>query len=51
MRPLMFANWRTINAWFCALMWIIVVVLLVIVFGHLIHVAPTTHPAAAPRIH
>ena len=47
MQPLAFVNWRTVNRYFCALMWLVAFVLALIVITHLAHAAPAAHPAAA----
>ena len=61
MSPLLLADWREINRVFCAVMWIVALVLVVVILGHNSQVASgclarTTHagascPAAVPRPH
>jgi hypothetical protein len=48
MRPLLFVNWASVSRRFCALMWLLAFVLLVIILAHLIPGSPPTH--APPRL-
>ncbi len=47
MGPLGFVNWRSVNAYFCLLMWLVAVILAVIVLGHVIHTPPPGHGGQA----
>ena len=47
MSPLLLADWREINRVFCAVMWIVALVLVVVILGH----AGASCPAAVPRPH
>jgi hypothetical protein len=45
-QPLGFVNWRTVNRYFCVLMWVVAIVLALIVLTHLVHAAPAAHASA-----
>jgi hypothetical protein len=45
-QPLAFVNWRTVNRYFCAVMWLVAFVLALIVITHLVHATHAAHPAA-----
>ena len=47
MQPLGFVNWRSVNRYFCALMWLVVFVLALIVLTHIGHAPPAAHGASA----
>jgi hypothetical protein len=42
-QPLGFVNWRSVNRYFCALMWLVAIVLALILLSHLGHTAPAAH--------
>jgi hypothetical protein len=44
-KPLLFVNWRRVHAMFCALMWMIAVVLAVVVIAHAALPADSAHHA------
>lgn len=46
MRPLLFVNWRSVHRGFCALMWLIAVVLAVVVIAHTALPAGSAHHVA-----
>jgi hypothetical protein len=50
MSPFGFVNWRQMNTRFCVAMWLLVVVLVVIILGHVAHDAPAAHTAATQII-
>ncbi len=43
MRPLSFVDWRTLNALFCGLMWLVVLVLAVVIVTHALPASPAVH--------
>ena len=46
MHPLLFVNWRSVNAMFRGLMWLVAVALAVVVVIHLVPGAPAVHHSA-----
>jgi hypothetical protein len=50
MSPLGFVNWRQMSTWFCLAMWLLVLVLVVIILGHVASDAPAAHTAASPML-
>lgn len=47
MKPLLFVNWRSVHARFCAVMWIVAAILAIIVIVHLVVPADAAHHAAS----
>jgi hypothetical protein len=45
-KPLGFVDWRSVNRYFCVLMWFVAFVLALIVLTHLGHTAQAAHPSA-----
>ncbi len=45
-QPFGFVNWRSINRYFCAMMWMVVFVLALVVFTHLVHTGTGAHASA-----
>jgi hypothetical protein len=43
MKPLLFVNWRRVHAGFCAVMWIVAVILAIIVLAHVAVAADAAH--------
>jgi hypothetical protein len=50
MKPLAFVNWRTVNTYFCVVIWLLVAILAMIIIGHIAHDAPAAAHAAAAKI-
>jgi hypothetical protein len=46
MSPLLFVNWRRVNSLFCAVMWIVAIVLAAVIIGELMAAAPHVQQAA-----
>jgi hypothetical protein len=49
-QPLGFVNWRTVNRYFCALMWLVAVVLALVVLTHLVSATPAAHGPGAVMV-
>lgn len=50
MKPLLFVNWRSVHRGFCAVMWIVAMILAIIVIAHMATPADAAHHAAT-RMH
>jgi hypothetical protein len=46
MSPLLLVNWRRVNAVFCALMWVVAIVLAAVIIGEALAAAPHAHQVA-----
>jgi hypothetical protein len=51
MRPLLFVNWSTVSKRFCALMWLLAFVLVVVILAHLIPASAPAHPGPHMPLH
>ena len=46
-KPLLFVNWRSVHARFCAVMWIVAAILAIIVIVHVLVPPDAAHHAAS----